>query len=195
MKLTISLKIIPILLFSFGIFNFCFSQDKFERETSIKPSHVPSKATEWLSDAFEKVNKPRWFLEFSQNGKSYEAKFFYQGHYHSVEFDSLGKVEDVEIEINKSEMESDVWEAIQAYFDSEYEQVKVEKIQRQLTGSESDLEDYFDEEEDEDVEVRYEIVYQAKKGHWELWEALFDDSGKIISKLKVTIRPNDNLIF
>lgn len=43
--------------------------------------------------------------------------------------------------------------------------------------------------------TRYEIVYQGKNELWELWEAVFDDSGKFISKLKVQIRPVDNLIF
>lgn len=195
MKLSILSKILPILLFSFGIFNFSFSQNKIERELRVKPREVPEDAKEWLRDAFEDVRKPKWYLEYSQNGKSYEAKFNYKGHFHSVEFDSLGNIEDVEIEINASEVSQEVWKEIQAYFDTHYEQVKVEKIQRQLTGSKSDLEDFFDEDEAEGIVTRYEIVYQGKNNLWELWEALFDESGKLISKLKVQIRPSHNLIF
>lgn len=190
-----SFKILPILFFSFGIFNVSFSQEKIERETGIKSREVPTAARDWLKDAFEEVKRPKWYLEFSQNGKSYEAKFNYQGHFHSVEFDSLGNIQDVEIEIKESEVPAEVWKEIQSHFDSEYRQVKVEKIQRQLTGSESDLEDFFDEDEDEGIIMRYEIVFQGKKELWELWEALFDDSGKFLSILKVQIRPTDNLIF
>lgn len=195
MKLSISFKFLPILIFSVGIFNFSFSQNKIERESGIKQRAVPSAAVDWLKDSFENVKSPKWYLEYSQNGKSYEAKFNYKGHFHSVEFDSLGNVQDVEIEIEESEVTPDVWVEIQSYFVSEYEQVKVEKIQRQLTGSKSDLEDFFDEDETEGMVTRYEIVYQGKNNLWELWEALFDVSGQFISKLKVEIPPSHNLIF
>lgn len=188
-------KILPILIFSLGIFNGLFAQEKIERETGIKPREVPSAAKDWLKDAFEDVRRPKWYLEYSQTGKSFEAKFNYQGHFHSVEFDSLGNVQDVEIEIKESEIPAEVWKEIQSYFDSEYKQVKVEKIQRQLTGSIDDLEDFFDEQEDEDIVTRYEIVFQGKNELWDLWEALFDDSGKFLSILRVQIRPTDNLIF
>lgn len=195
MKLSISFKFLPILFLSFGIFNFSFSQNKIERELGVKPREVPTAAKDWLNDAFEDVRKPKWYLEYSQNGKSYEAKFHYNGHFHSVEFDSSGNVEDVEIEIKEAEVSREVWKEIKAYFESNYEQVKVEKIQRQFTGSKSDLEDFFDEDETEGIVTRYEIVYQGKNNLWELWEALFDDSGYFVSKLKVQIRPSHNLIF
>lgn len=195
MKLSISFKFLPILILSVGIFNFSFSQNKIERESSIKSRDVPSDAIDWLKDSFENVKRPKWYLEYSQNGKSYEAKFNYMGHFHSVEFDSLGNVQDVEIEIEETEVAPDVWAVIQSYFVSEYQQVKVEKIQRQLTGSKSDLENFFDEDEIQGIVTRYEIVYQGKNKLWELWEALFDDSGDFVTKLKVQIRPSHNLIF
>lgn len=188
-------KIIPILFLSFGIFCASYSQQKIEKESGIKANQVPEPAKEWLKDAFENVKKPKWYLELSQQGKSYEAKFHYMGHFHSVEFDSLGNVQDVEIELKESEVSPEVWKKIQAYFDSDYLEVKVEKIQRQLTGSPDDLEDYFDEEKNEGVVTRYEIVYQGKNELWELWEGLFDQNGTFLSKLKVQIRANDNLIF
>lgn len=195
MKLSISFKFLPILILSVGIFNSSFSQNKIERESSIKSRDVPSDAIDWIKDSFENVKRPKWYLEYSQNGKSYEAKFNYMGHFHSVEFDSLGNVQDVEIEIEETEVAPDVWAVIQSYFVSEYQQVKVEKIQRQLTGSKSDLENFFDEDEIQGIVTRYEIVYQGKNKLWELWEALFDDSGHFISKLKVEIPPSNNLIF
>jgi hypothetical protein len=195
MKLSKSFRFLPILILCVGIFNSSFSQNKIERESSIKAREVPSAAIDWLNDSFENLKNPKWFLEYSQNGKSYEAKFNFKGHFHSVEFDSLGNVQDVEIEINESEVARDVWAEIQSYFVAGYGQVKVEKIQRQLTGSKSELEDFFDEDENEGIVTRYEIVYQGKNNLWELWEALFDDSGQFISKLKVEIPPSNNLIF
>lgn len=188
-------KVIAILSLTLGVELTCFSQNKIERETRIKPREVPSKAKKWLDDAFENIKRPKWFLEYSQNGKSFEAKFRYQNHFYSAEFDSVGNVQDVEIEIQKSDVASEVWKLIQSHFDSEYVQFKVEKIQRQFSGSKSDLEDFFDEEEIDGVSIRYEIVYQGKNRSWDLWEALFDESGKYISRLKVQIPSTDNLIF
>jgi hypothetical protein len=195
MSLSLLQKITYILFLSFGVFNFCFSQEKTEKESRVKSGEVPEAAREWLKDAFEKVRKPKWYVELSQVGKSYEAKFRFQGNFYSVEFDSVGNIQDVEIEIGQAEVSEEVWYQIQSYFDSQFELVKVAKIQQQFTGSKSDLEDFFDEEELEGITVRYEIIFEGKKGLWELWEALFDESGKFISKLKVQIRLNDNLIF
>ncbi len=195
MNLVFAFKTLLILLLSFGIVHFSFTQEKIEKESRIKPKEVPAAAKDWLKDAFESVKRPKWYLEFSQRGKSFEAKFFYQNHFHSVEFDSLGNIEDVEIEIIESDLQGEVWKEIQGYFASNYEQVKVEKIQRQLTGTPSNLKDFFDEDNEGGIIIRYEIVYQGKNIHWELWEGLFDESGKFLSKLKVQIRPADNLIF
>jgi len=188
-------KIIPTLFFSFGFFYASFSQEKIEKESGIKASQVPEPAIEWLEDAFENIKKPKWYLEISQQGKSFEAKFQFKDHYYSVEFDSLGNVQDVEIEIKESEISPEVWQNIQGYFDTEYEQVKVEKIQRQLSGPAAALEDYFDEGESQGIVIRYELVFQGKKEIWELWEGLFEEDGRFLSKLKVQIRANDNLIF
>jgi hypothetical protein len=188
-------KIIPTLFFSFGIFYASFSQEKIEKESGIKADQVPKPAIEWLEDAFENIKKPKWYLEISQQGKSFEAKFQFKDHHYSVEFDSLGNVQDVEIEIKESEISPEVWQNIQGYFDAEFDQVKVEKIQRQLSGPDAALEDYFDEEENQGIVIRYELVFQGKKEIWELWEGLFEENGRFISKLKVQIRANDNLIF
>lgn len=171
------------------------AQDKIEREVGVKPSEVPDSAKSWLKDAFEKVKRPKWFLEYSQDGQAFEAKFWWEKHYHSVKFDSLGKLMDVEIEISKDEMPSKSWEEIQGYFQSEFEEFSVMKIQRQLIGDESDLEDFFDEEETEGVTIRYEIVFQGKKGSWQIWEGLFDEQGAFISIVRVQMRSVDNLIF
>lgn len=188
-------KITLLFILSFGLVTFCFSQEKFEKESRIKVAEVPEEAKDWLKDSFEKAKRIKWYLEYSQNGRSYEAKFNYLGYFHSVEFDSLGNILDVEVEIEKEEVDSKVWDEIQAYFDSNYEQVKVEKIQRQFTGDADDLEDFFDEGENAGVTIRYEIIFEGKKEQWELWEVLFDQSGSFLTLFKVQIRLNDNLIF
>lgn len=174
-----------------------FSQGKIEKEKSIKKSEVPEAALEWLDDAFEEIKKPKWYQEFIENGYSYEAKFRYQDHFYSVEFDSLGRIEDVEVEIQLSELASEIRETIEAYWDTNYEKYKVLKVQIQYSGEEDDLEDFFDEDSLDGVRIAYEIEYHGKEigGADEIWEATFDSTGVFISKRKIIIRISDNLTF
>lgn len=186
----------PILaIIFFWISFFAFSQEKTEREVKVKPSQVPISAKEWLTDAFEDLRKPKWYLEYSQKGKAFEAKFSKNGYLYSVEFDSLGNLEDVEIEIPSSEIPPETWTNIRNYFSEEFKEISVQKIQRQLIGSESDLEDFFDENESGRITVQYEIVFQGKNEAWQVWEGLFDEKGSLISIIKVQLRPLDNLVF
>ncbi|GMQ29807.1 hypothetical protein [Algoriphagus confluentis] len=188
-------NVLILLIVWMASWSVSFAQDKVEREVRVKSDEVPDRAKSWLKDAFEKVKRPKWFLEYSQAGKAFEAKFWWEKHYHSVKFDSLGKLIDVEIEIAKEEMPSSSWAKITSYFESEFEEYSVMKIQRQLVGEESDVEDFFDEEETEGITLRYEIEFHGKKDSWQIWEALFDEGGEFISLVRVQIRPVDNLIF
>lgn len=174
-----------------------FSQNKIENEKSIKKSEVPQVALDWLDDAFENIKKPKWYQEFFENGYSYEAKFRYQHHFYSVEFDSLGRIEDVEVEIKISSLANEIRESIETYWHTNYEKYKVLKAQVQYSGEDDDLEDFFDENSSEGVRIAYEIEYQGKErnGADELWEATFDSSGAFISKRKIIIRISDNLTF
>lgn len=172
-----------------------FSQEKIERELKVKPSQVPTPAKEWLADAFEDLRKPKWYLEYSQTGKAFEAKFIWKKYFYSVEFDSLGKLQDVEIEIPSSEIPTETWTKIQGYFFEEFQEVSVQKIQRQLIGKEDDIEDFFSENESEGISIRFEIVFEGKNETWQVWEGLFDEHGTLISVIKVQSRPLDNLVF
>lgn len=188
------LKLILFTIF-FGISFLSYSQEKVEREVKAKANQVPKSSRDWLFDAFEDIKRPRWFLEYSQNGKAFEAKFLRKGYFYSVKFDSLGALMDVEIEISQKEVPEQAWKVIQEYFESNFSEIKLDKIQRQLIGKEDDVEDFFDENETEGITIRYEIVFEGKNDAWLLWEGLFDENGKLISIIKVQQRSLDNLIF
>ncbi|WP_297336305.1 hypothetical protein [Algoriphagus sp.] len=177
----------------------CFSQEniKIEREVGIKERQVPGAAVDWLYDAFEKVKKPNWFQEFYQDGFSYEAKFKMGGNYYSVEFDSLGIIEDVEVELELEELDRMVQDKLKSYFSENYQVYKINKIQIQYTGKKGDLEDFFDENEKEGITVRYEIEYRGKESNKvdEIWEGTFTADGVLLTRRKIDIRITDNLIF
>ncbi|MFC3878712.1 hypothetical protein ACFOSV_00905 [Algoriphagus namhaensis] len=198
------MKNLPYLVFALAL-SFLFAgfglsakaQDKVEREKKVKKSEVPSPAKKWLKDAFETLKSPKWYLETNESGYSYEAKFKWNDQYYSVEFDSLGVIEDVEIELNFEELAAEVQQNLNQYFSEGYKNYKIRRLQIQYSGHPDDLEDLFDENEMEGLEVRYEIEFVGTDidGLSQFWEGLFDEKGVFISRRKIITPPNENLIF
>lgn len=174
-----------------------FGQVKVEREVGIKGKQVPTEARKWLKDAFESVKKPKWYKEFSEIGYSFEAKFKHKGRFHSVEFDSLGNVLDVEIEVDWEDLSEEIRENLTSYFEGSLRGFKLEKIQIQYSGLPEDLEDFFDENETERVLTQFEIEYQAEDPLKivRLWEGTFSSEGKFLSQRRIEIRDIFNLTF
>lgn len=172
------------------------SQEKYEKESRIKAGKLPERALEWFRDAYEGDPRVKWYLEESLEAYSFEAKLKWKGHRHSVEFDTTGRVEDIEIELELEELPGKVRENLSLFMANEYEKYNIRRIQRQYTGSPDDLEDVIDELEYEDIVIRYEIEYYARSGsEKELWEGLFDVEGNPIRQRKVIIKPTENLDF
>lgn len=172
-------------------------QDKVEREVRIKEPQVPLEAREWLKDAFEKVRKPKWYKEYSELGYSFEAKFKLKDRFHSVEFDSLGNVLDVEIEIEWEGLSDEVKANLTTHFEGTLRGFKLGKIQIQYSGLSGDLEDFFDEEETDGVLIQFEIEYQAEDQLEviRLWEGTFSFDGKFLTHRRIEVREIFNLSF
>jgi len=187
-------------LFLFISFFFSFSlfgQNKVEQEIHIKEAKVPVEARKWLKDAFEIVKKPKWYQELSEAGYSFEAKFKYKNQFHSVEFDSMGLVQDVEVLIDWNDLPIEIRSNLMFYFEESLSGFKLEKIQIQYSGSPLDLEDFFDENELDGVLVQYEIEYQAQDQSQvtRLWEGIFSSEGRFLSQRRIEIREAFNLSY
>lgn len=190
-------KHISILFFFGMIAGPLFAQDKIEREFRVKEKEVPKEAREWLDDAFETTKRPKWYQEVFESGYSYEAKFKLKGKFYSVEFDSLGWIQDVEIEIDFKELPKEVQMGLEAYLSADYKSSDVKRIQIQYSGNPDDLEDFFDENSLEGILTRYEIEFIGldEAGGSELWEGLFSEDGKLVMKRKIILTSSENLIF
>ncbi len=172
------------------------AQEKVEIEQHVDINEVPISALEWFNDAYENARKTRWYYEETSGIQSYEAKLKWKGHLHSVEFDTAGVVQDIEISIKWEELPVNVQENIAGYLDSAFHKHRIQKIQKQWTGAPGDLEDLIDEREREDLITRYEIEYYGKNtSAGNLREGLFDADGKMLSERIVELRPTDNLNF
>lgn len=183
---------IILLVFATGL----NAQEKVEVEQRVRAGQVPADAVEWLDDAYERARRVRWYYEETSGLKSYEAKFKWKDRLHSVEFDTAGVVQDIEIAIEWKELPGEVQQNILGDLDSAFHKHRIRKIQRQLTGSPDDLEDVIDEDESENITTRYEIEYYGKsESRDELWEGLFDARGKMLQQRVIILRPANNLNF
>lgn len=181
-------------------FLFCvtvsYTQEKNEFEQKIKARDVPKQAKAWLKDAYESKRKTRWYLQTDDETEVYEAKLKHKSHLHSVEFDMDGEVKNIEVLIKEKEVKQSVLDAINSYFESNYDKFSISKLQIQYTGEPDDLEDVIDEDEFENINIQYEIEFYGKSDtDDEMWEGLFDEKGILIEKRVIILKATDNLDY
>ena len=182
-----------VLLFLFVQFS-AFSQ-KIEMESRISENLAPVKAVEFISD-LDLNNKVRWYKERTTGRDSYESKFKSKGTHYSVEFDTLGNVEDVEVLQKKRHLSPEEKEILKAGILKEFEKFKWVKIQRQYIGEEDQLKE-ISTQNSESIQPNFEIEVEAlnSDGTWKMYEILFDNSGEVLMKREIKLRPTDNLNY
>ncbi len=172
------------------------AQEKIERETGVKKEKVPAAAIEFMEDAFEGARKIKWYYEETSGKQSYEAKLKWDGRMNSLEFNTKGLIEDIEKEYDFKELDPPIQKRLENWFSSNFLKYKIRKTQQQWTGTPDDLEDAVDENEMDDITIRYEIeFFGSTEEERSLWEGLFDARGNFIEKKKIILRPTDNLNF
>lgn len=176
--------------------NILFAQQKFEKESRIKPEEVPSSAIRFI-DSLSLKKKVKWYVEEGLVNKSFEAKFNFKNRKHSIEFDKLGNIEDAEIEIEWDEIEPTLKDKIIAQLKSDCQTHKISKIQMQYSGSASEILLKLKENKIADRQTaKYELVVRCKtKDQIVLFEYLFDYNAKVISKSEILFRNSSHLEY
>ncbi|MCH2236004.1 MAG: hypothetical protein MK078_17320 [Crocinitomicaceae bacterium] len=173
-----------------------FGQEKYESEHRLNENEVPENAKVFVSRISSSGNI-HWYWEEGLNRTSIEAKFKHDKLKYSVEFDTTGVLEDVEIEIAWSSLDETLKKNITAELSTSYKKFKVRKVQIQYSGTENDVMKKLKGEETElAVFTLYELVVKCKneKGV-NLVEFLFDNQGKLISKHTVIFKNSSNLEY
>jgi len=185
-----------ILLILFSISTILFAQDKFEKESRIQPKDVPPRALLFI-DSLNLKTKIKWYKEEGLDKESIEAKFKLNKAIHSVEFDTYGKIEDVEIIVNWEDLESDLKDSIFFQLNIDCLSHKIVKVQRQFLGSENELlfqiknRDVF-----EPLKIRYEMIIRCKyEKKVDLFEYLFNYDGKLISRSRIIFKNSSHLEY
>ncbi len=173
-----------------------FSQYKYEREVRISETDVPESARSFV-DSMNLDSKVRWYKEFGYNRTSFEAKTKYKGERYSIEFSTDGTFEDIEIEIEPTDIPSDTFANITKIFETEYESFNLVKLQVQYTGKPGLMLGFFPKRDPIDgIHVHFEIIISTKvDGSFQKFEYLFTETGDVVHKSKILLQNTDNITY
>lgn len=189
------LRCTPLLLFFISA-TFLQAQSKYEKEDRIDAQEVPQLARSFVEE-LGFTDKIKWYIEEGLNKISYEAKTKQHSKKYSVEFSKDGVIEDIEIKINKKEVDPAVWDKITTYLKATYDKYKVCKIQKQYTGAERELiKSVRQNHRTTGTTLKYEIEIKGKKdGEYQMVEFLFDEGGHPLQQAIIIQKNTDHLEY
>ncbi|MEE4257675.1 MAG: hypothetical protein V2I47_11605 [Bacteroidales bacterium] len=173
-----------------------FGQNKFEKEDRMKEQMVPETAKSFvLFDGLK--TKVRWYLEENLEGYSIEAKLKYDGKRYSIEFDTSGVFQDIEIEAVFGGLTLNTGMKITEELGSSFSKYKVQRLQHQYSGNIPSFSSFlYSLETRNEYILKYEIVVKGKtEDGWNLYELLFDQDGALEKRSRIIFRNTDNLEF
>lgn len=180
-------------------FSFSFSQTKDEKEERIPLSEFPKVAQNYFNNFSDKVKYLKFYRETDGNKKSFEAKFKIHQLYYSAEFDTLGKLEDIEIVIKKRHIPQEVFTKIMTFFDANYKKTRLLKIQKQHVNYTDVNDKTFIQhiiDNPNDRHTNFEIIAETKTDKLrELSEFTFDKNGNFKNSRKVTSSSYEHALY
>jgi hypothetical protein len=172
------------------------AQKKYEKESRLEEKDVPSFALQFI-DSLEVQGKVKWYLEEGLDRTSIEAKFKSDKLNHSIEFDTAGNLEDVEILLKWNDMEESLKDAIINGICADCAKINIQRTQIHYTGDRSALWSMVKTgKTTEKYTIRYEIVARCRTASdTVLYEYLFSDTGQILSRSEIIFKNSSNLEY
>lgn len=172
------------------------AQTKVEEEYRIKPEEAPKPAIQFLQEIFPEA-RIKWYLERGIQSTSIEAKLKRNGQRYSIEFDTLGNLEDAEILIDPVKIPSSTLNQICDTLSHLYSKYKITRTQRQLSGDQNLIKEILQNKGNiTNITIRYELVVKGKtqEGMY-LYEHLFNKEGQLVKSAKIITRNTDILNY
>jgi hypothetical protein len=167
------------------------AQTKLEREYRVKPAMVPERA-HYCIQKFNFDQPVKWYFEEGLNGKSFEAKTRHHNRYYSIEFDTSGVLLDIEIIIDRKEVDSLVIERIHSVLNEKFDKYKIDRFQIQYSGHLDYIFRLMEKGDPSNLTIRYELVIKTKRN---LFEFLFSETGHFEQMAEIIPRSSFNLEF
>jgi hypothetical protein len=168
---------------------------KYEKESRVSAQEVPADALRFVEKlAFPK--RIKWYYEESLQGHSFEAKAKKNGQLYSVEFDTLGQLEDIEIDVPWQSLPDSTKSSIVAFLDASYQTYLIEHVQLQYTGSTADLLGLLVQNRPTAHTKRYEMIVKAVvEKNITRYELLFSANGTLLSQKTIVSHNTDYLEY
>ena len=184
------------LLFMGLSWHLALAQQKFEKETRLNEREVPTSALQFI-EALSVECKVKWYKEESLTSHSIEAKFKRNKQKYSVEFDTTGQLEDVEIEIKWDNIPKLARDTIQNELGFLCVRSKVSKIQVQYIGNQECVIDFLSTNNPkEKIITNYEVVLKCSSNEKiALLECLFSTEGKLEKTSEIIFKNSSNLEY
>lgn len=178
-----------------GCSQISIAQEKLEREFRVDEQEVPTNAVQALSQVVTK--KPfNWYKETGLEYTTYEAKGRLNGKIASIEFNSDGILEDVEINERWRSLPQALRTNITTILEKDSDRFKIKKVQAQYLNNEQPLATIISQIEKGALKPNYELVVQLKvDGLYLLYEYLFTNDGTFIQRLEIVERNSFNIQF
>ncbi|MDF2159108.1 hypothetical protein [Algoriphagus sp. CAU 1675] len=173
-----------------------FAQEKYEKEERIHANSVHTSATEFINEICIGC-KVKWYLEEGLTSKSIEAKFTNDKSKYSIEFDTLGNIEDTEVEISIIDLDHPLRDSINNYLSKSYNKYKIQKIQIQYSGHISHIINKLNNDVHSDnLLIKYELIVKcSEKKEKALYEFQFSNSGRMESMSKIIFKSSSHLEY
>ena len=168
---------------------------KIEREFGISQAEFPADAVEVLAHYEVDFKKVRWYKEIQNEKLSYEAKVKQSRNRYSIEFDSIGNLEDIEKLVSFKKLPAETHRILSDALEKELGKYKIIKTQIQYLNPDNEIKKLADLSP-KNSQIRYEIeLYSKKDSSKKLMEYLISGKGEIISSREVVIRSSENLTY
>jgi hypothetical protein len=161
---------------------------KYEHEKSISAIKVPGNALKTVEKITNSSNKGKWFIENSIDKISYEYKATLNHQKISIEFDSLGNFEDLELNYPIEKLTPEAIKNIKSSLDSKYSNYKIKKLQLQWDDVEKAVL-YANSVNYSNIEI---IVKARKARAFGIFELLFDKDAKFMSESEIVDKINSD---
>lgn len=190
-----------ILAITLTIF-FCvtvWSQNKNEHEERLELQNFPEAAIAVINTLPTRIKRIKFYKEQDGNKSSFEAKFKYKKQKYSIEFDSMGTIEDIELTLKTKKIEGKTATSIKAYFKENYTKTKFIKVQQQYVynpklSAETFVKNILNKTST--AKINYEVIAEVNaNSKRDVKEFTFDGNGLFLNFRIVTPSSYDHVLY
>lgn len=176
-----------------------YAQTKNEKEERINKEDFPINALEVIDHIPAHAKRLRFYKETDGEKQSFEAKFKLNKLRYSVEFNTNGELEDIEVKTKFGAISKPLSNNILSYLKNNHDKHRIIKIQKQfLFNNTLSPKDFFKTiiNNNTDLKPRFEIIAEVKDGKTRtIKEFTFDNKGDFVEARIVNPNSYEHVLY